>query len=181
MAPLALLPKQGTRRRGRLQACACGARWRTTVLGQGWCEAAARVRAGRSPGRPPASRQEAHQGRIWGWWESRFLSQQEHGTVHLALILLQGPKRSAAGPGAKSDTPFGTKAAVPVRAGRYSPPPGISGCSLWLSQCLGESHWRRSPADRAQGTKHFFFIKTILMKKKKRETLLRRPSESCAE
>lgn len=39
----------------------------------------------------------------------------------------------------------------------YSLRPGISGCSLWLSQCHGGSRWHHSPADSAERTSLFCF------------------------
>lgn len=50
---------------------------------------------------------------------------------------------------------------------RYSLQPGISGCSLWLSQCPGGSRWRRSPADSAERTSLFFSLKNFNFQKKR--------------
>lgn len=75
----------------------------------------------------------------------------------------------------KSDVPLGVCAAVAALAseclGReYSLRPGISGCSLWLSQCPGGSRLRRSPADSAERTS-LFFIKKISFLKKRRNPI----------
>ena len=59
------------------------------------------------------------------------------------------------------DVLAGVRAAVP----QYSLRPGISGCSLWLSQCPGGSRLRRSPADSAERTSLPFPLKNILIKK----------------